>query len=117
MYASILYDVVTVSVRHAFLNLHGLLAYKAGQQIHQRAFIVVQMKSFSHVFPIVPERGTFASSVCAFRLRSIDADLLKFLRAPGESSPALGALLMRRGGVADLVDRVGSEFLSAQPPM
>jgi hypothetical protein len=40
--ASILDDVVTVTVRGTFLNLHRRFANKAGQEIYQRAFIVVQ---------------------------------------------------------------------------
>jgi hypothetical protein len=46
--ATILNDVVAFTVGHAFLDLHCLFAKKAAQQINQRAFIIVQMKSFSH---------------------------------------------------------------------
>jgi hypothetical protein len=49
--AAILYDVVTGRVWLAFLDLHCLVAYNAGQEFNQWAFIVVQMKSLPHGFP------------------------------------------------------------------
>jgi hypothetical protein len=47
-------DVVAPAVRGAFLNLHRVFANKAAQEINQRTFIVVQMKSFSP-FPTLSE--------------------------------------------------------------
>jgi hypothetical protein len=61
--------------------------------------------------------GLLGSSACTFQLRPIDSLRLKFLRPPGEPSPALGALLWRRGGIPDLVNCICCEFLSAQPPI
>jgi hypothetical protein len=46
--AAILDNVVAITVGRAFLDLHCLFAKKATQEINQRAFIIVQMKSFSH---------------------------------------------------------------------
>jgi hypothetical protein len=65
--ATILNDVVAFTVGDAFLNLHCLFAFKAAQQINQRAFIVVQMKSFRHFFPI----RAISSLSFALRLRPI----------------------------------------------
>jgi hypothetical protein len=45
---TILDDVVAITVGRAFLNLHRLSAKIAAQETNQRAFIIVQMKSFSH---------------------------------------------------------------------
>jgi hypothetical protein len=39
--ATILNDVVAIRVWHAFLNLHCFFAYDTGQEINERAFIVV----------------------------------------------------------------------------
>jgi hypothetical protein len=41
-------NVVAITVGRAFLDLHRLSAKKAAQETNQRAFIIVQMKSFSH---------------------------------------------------------------------
>jgi hypothetical protein len=54
-------DVVAPAVRGAFLNLHRVFANKAAQEINQRTFIVVQMKSFSP-FPTLSE--TYIARLC-----------------------------------------------------
>jgi hypothetical protein len=53
--ATVLNDVVAFRVGHAFLNVHCLLAFKAAQEIDQRAFIIVQMKVLQSLLPTLPE--------------------------------------------------------------
>jgi hypothetical protein len=50
--ATILNGVMAIGVWHTFLNLHRLVAYKTDHEIDQRALVVVQMRSLSHVFPV-----------------------------------------------------------------
>jgi hypothetical protein len=44
-------------VGSALLNLHCLVADKTAQQINQRASIIVQMKSFSHLRHPCPNKS------------------------------------------------------------
>jgi hypothetical protein len=78
--ATILNDVVAFLIGLALLNLHRLLAYKAAQQINQRAFIFVRLRSFRHLF-----QPSYYSRLLAVLLGPVDAHLAKLFRALGKA--------------------------------
>jgi hypothetical protein len=66
--ATILNDVVAFTVGHAFFDLHCLFAYKAAQQINQRAFIVVQMRPLQRRKSFLFQKPLPVPSVALVRL-------------------------------------------------
>jgi hypothetical protein len=74
-WATILNDVVALTVRSALFNLHCLFANKAGQQINQRAFIVIQTRFFrhpSHFQPFISTSSSFPVRLCGLATEIIN---------------------------------------------
>jgi hypothetical protein len=61
--ATILNDILAISVGSAFLELHCLCTYNAANEIDQRAFIVVQLMFLLYPFPLSPNSTKAAVSL------------------------------------------------------